>query len=274
MNYQHISTLDISLAITNGNRLKFNYFERPTCSNLTLQKNTAMEQNTLVGILANEVMRRMLNIGGETSTQARLDAVDGYAVKLLTSGFNIEQTRRIILSGLRGYERKVQRRKFEMTPLYRTSEDSVKSRARKKLLGKSTWFKGNSSGGKKNTNFGGNTGSRREHWKASTGPLRTRTVLFVEHTPDGILAKRLREQLGRMEQTIGFRIKVVERAGTRLKDMFSLTNLWGGSKCEREDCTTCTQEGEDIPDCMRRGIVYESICIKCNPESHLGELVP
>ena len=77
----------------------------------------------------------------------------------------------------------------------------------------------------------------------------------------------LREQLGRMEQTIGFRIKVVERAGTRLKDMFSLTNLWGGSQCAREDCTTCTQEGEDIPDCMRRGIVYESICTKCNPES-------
>ena len=30
-------------------------------------------------------------------------------------------------------------------------------------------------------------------------------------------------------------------------------------------CTTCTQEGEDLPDCTTRGIVYESICTKCNP---------
>ena len=47
--------------------------------------------------------------------------------------------------------------------------------------------------------------------------------------------------------------------------MFSLTNVWGGSQCERGDCTTCTQEGEDLPDCTTRGIVYESICTKCNP---------
>ena len=41
-----LPTLDISLAINEGNRLKFNYYKKPTCSNLTLQKNTAMEQNT------------------------------------------------------------------------------------------------------------------------------------------------------------------------------------------------------------------------------------
>ena len=261
-----LPTLDICLAIDGGNRLKFNFYEKPTCSNLTLQKSTAMEQNTLVGILANEVMRRMLNIGGKTGNQARLEAVDNYAVKLLTSGFGIEQTRRIILSGLKGYEGKVQRRKLEMAPLYRTSEDSGKSRARKKLLGKSTWFKGNANGGKGNTNLrGGKNMKRGNNLKADTGPLKTRTVLFVEHTPDGTLAKRLREQLERMEQTIGFKIKVVEHAGTKLKDMFSLTNLWGGSQCERKDCTTCTQEGEEISDCKRRGIVYESICVKCNP---------
>ena len=39
----------------------------------------------------------------------------------------------------------------------------------------------------------------------------------------------------------------------------------GGIQCERGDCTTCTQEGEDLPDCTTRGIVYELICRKCNP---------
>ena len=70
-----------------------------------------------------------------------------------------------------------------------------------------------------------------------------------------------------MEKLMGFKIKVVERAGTPIKDLFSPTNVWGGGQCERLDCTTCQQGLEEIPDCTRRNIVYESICTKCQPEA-------
>ena len=66
-----------------------------------------------------------------------------------------------------------------------------------------------------------------EDVRGEAGPLETRSVIFVEHTPDGMLAKRLREQVNRMEHIMGFKLKVVERTGTRLKDMFSPTNVWG-----------------------------------------------
>ena len=112
-----LPTLDISLAISPRNRLKFKHYEKPTCSNLTIQKMSAMEQNTKVGILANETMRRMLNIGGEVGLNVRWEVLDNYAVKLLTSGFSLEHTRRILLSGIRGYEAKVKRREDEMAPL-------------------------------------------------------------------------------------------------------------------------------------------------------------
>ena len=258
-----LPTLDVSLAITAGNRLKFKYFEKPTSSNLTIQKRSAMEQNTKVGILANEVVRRMLNIGGEMVGNERKEVLDKFAVKLLTSGFQTEQTRRILLSGVRGYEAKVKRREAEGILLYRTSEESIGSRDKKKLLGKSTWFKG---GGKRTCSSvpgGVKRGVKRKRMEEVS---RTRSVLFVEHTPGGELAKRLREQLLRMETLMGFHIKVIERTGTKLKDLFSLTNVWGGMKCERGDCTTCNQECEDLPDCTRRSVVYESICARCNPE--------
>ena len=108
----------------------------------------------------------------------------------------------------------------------------------------------------------GKTGPKRK--KIQDRNLETRYVMFVEHTREGEMAKNLREQLGRMENMRGFRMKIVERTGTKIKDMFSLTNIWGGSQCGREECTTCTQGGEDLPDCTRRSIVYESICVKCN----------
>ena len=129
---EYLPTLDVNLAITPSNRLRFKHFEKPTSSNLTLQKRTAMEENSKIGILGNEVVRRMSNTWGEGMDEVRTLVIDNYAVKILTSGYSVEQTRKIILSGLRGYEAKVRR----------TSEDSGTSRAKKKILGKSTWFKG------------------------------------------------------------------------------------------------------------------------------------
>ena len=57
-------------------------------------------------------------------------------------------------------------------------------------MGKSTWFKGG--GGKKNTLAGGT--SRRGRLSNGDGGIKTRTVIFVEHTPGGELSKRIRER--------------------------------------------------------------------------------
>ena len=46
-----------------------------------------------------------------------------------------------------------------------------------------------------------------------------------------ILAMYLRELFLRLEKTVGFSIKVVERSGGSLQSMFLLNNLWDGSSC-------------------------------------------
>ena len=69
----------------------------------------------------------------------------------------------------------------------------------------------------------------------------------------------------RIETMIGFRIKIVERAGTTLKNTLPNTNPWAGAHCSRSDCTTCNQGMEELPDCTKRSLVYESICADCNP---------
>ena len=272
-----LPTLDVSLSISSNNRLEFKHYEKPMCSNVTLQKSSAMEQNTKMGILSNEVMRRLFNIGGEIMDKERGETLDRFAVKLLTSGFQVETSRKIILAGIRGYEAKVKKRNAENVPIYRTAEESGKTRNRKKIIGKSSWFKGGN--GKKTTqrwnnttNMKRNNGGVRNNAKVGkdgTSPLmiKTRTVLFVEHTPGGELAKRLRDQLSRLEGLMGFKIKVVERTGTALKDLFSLSDVWNGGACSREDFTTCRQGFEEIPDCTRRSIIYESICKKCIPDA-------
>ena len=69
----------------------------------------------------------------------------------------------------------------------------------------------------------------REQLKKSTqeGSSSTpKTVLFVEYTHGGELANKMRELTSRLAPILGFKIKVVERAGTPLKSNFRLYNLW------------------------------------------------
>ena len=53
-----------------------------------------------------------------------------------------------------------------------------------------------------------------------------RLVMFVEQTPGGELAKRIRELFTRIEPTVGSYVKVLERSGSSLQSQFPLTTLW------------------------------------------------
>ena len=127
-----------------------------------------------------------------------------------------------------------------------TAEKSKKDRYRKKLLEKSNWYKKRSS--KEDEEEKPNPKSRKPgNKKTKEKPrLEPKTILFVEHTRNGELATRLREATRRLEKTLGFGIRIVERAGAPLKNSFSVSNLWDSVKCGREDCAPCEQGAEKL----------------------------
>ena len=48
--------------------------------------------------------------------------------------------------------------------------------------------------------------------------------------------------------------------------MFPLTKLWEGPSCGRGDeCVTCYQGAENIPNCTEQSVLYENICVDCIP---------
>ena len=68
----------------------------------------------------------------------------------------------------------------------------------------------------------------------------------------------MRELFTRLEGTVGFYMKVVERAGRRLQNLFPLITLWDGIPFGRElDCVNATREqrtfqtAPNSPFCMR-----------------------
>ena len=88
-----------------------------------------------------------------------------------------------------------------------------------------------------------------EHRKDNKVEISTAAVIFVDNTKEGGLAREIREVLRRLEDILGYRVKVVERSGTPLKMMFPLTKIGEGQQCGRPDCITCTQDnkGDKLP---------------------------
>ena len=87
--------------------------------------------------LANDLTRRLLNTSERLSMDERIKVVDDYSQKLFNSGYTLEQVRRIITNGIKGYEKKLtESRRTDGRKLHRTSTESSLTRRRKKLMGK------------------------------------------------------------------------------------------------------------------------------------------
>jgi hypothetical protein len=158
---------------------------------------------------------------------------------MLNSGYGIPQTRKVLVNGLTCYERKLaESRKPGGRPLHQSESQSRDSRWRKKVTGKTDWYRNKKKSQAetnaserpqfdKETEETGNTQDRsnkrqrtsdRESKETQAGRqpgqvnmARTTSVMFVEQTPGGKLASRLKQAGRRLMEMTGFNIKIVER---------------------------------------------------------------
>ena len=236
-----------------------------------------MDENSRMKTLSNDLTRRLLNTSESLGDDERIDVINKYSQKLVNSGYRVEQIRKVIINGIKGYERRLRE---SMRPggrrLHRTAKESSGRRMRKKILDKTEWFRKKKTTTEQEKGCESNskgqiptTSHRKKHdkivdkltndKKIPQDSIKTRSVIFVEQTRDGILAREIRNVLSRLENMLGFRIKVVERTGTTLKNTLSNTNPWAGSHCGRTECVTCNQGGEENAPCTSRSLVYENI---------------
>ena len=85
------------------------------------------------------------------------------------------------------------------------------------------------------------------------------TVLFCPPTPDSALAKSLRRLLEVEGESTGLKIKVVERAGRKLRHQ--VPGLQCSVECTKPQCFLHTTGGKG--DCRREGCVYRGHCVTC-----------
>ena len=116
---------------------------------------------------------------------------------------------------MNAFEEKKEESRTSGIPLHRPRSWRRKERARKKGLKKSSWFRP------------------------------ADVVLFIPATPEGELAGKVREVVEEESKRLDFKVKVVERGGTTMKQHLVRTDMGRSIPCTMADCPIClTNPGE------------------------------
>ena len=183
------------------------------------------------------------------------------------SGYNRCQVKEITESGLVGYERKLDKARKEGREIHREASDTIRTRQKKKLLAKTTWYKKKEKNEKNENRKGRMKGDTRQ--QCNTTPVVS--VLFVPKTEGGELARRLRKEEEIISKITGDKIKIQERSGTMLKRILHKSNPWAKEPCEKPDCLVCMGGEENAGECKRRNVVYRTCCLKCKEKGEGNE---
>ena len=81
----------------------------------------------------------------------------------------------------------------------------------------------------------------------------------------------MREKEESLLELTGYKLKIVERTGRKLEDIFPKNNPWAGQDCQRDSCLLCKtkmKSGENLDqECSKRNTIYMTWCHTCKEEA-------
>ena len=162
--------------------------------------------------------------------------LNDFSQRMRASGYGERYRYEVIKSGVEGFDKMIAEKNKGGRPINQRRTWNEDQRQKKKESQKKNWFKG-----------GGFD-----------------VPLFVPHTPNGELAKRMRKAEAQNHQGRKIRFKIVEKGGVTLENLLRRSNPWSEESCGREDCFPCKGGGGGT--CWREGVVYALVCQECGEE--------
>ena len=268
--------------------ISHSYFEKHMRSQVLTMRRSSMPETSKYSILVNELNRRFEVMSEDVTVEERVNTVDKFTQQLVNSGFSYTQIKDIVLSSLKGEKKKEIKRKTKGGKRYLSSSETLQDRINKKLTEAVAWYreelrkeereeienddmkreKGSWASWRKYKRKKKKPKVEKKGGKVDNGEekIEYKTVIFIQHTYESSLAKRIREKLEKLEEAGGnIKIKIVERAGDKIVDLLHRSNPWDNIDCMRNDCLLCSTAGEKGRKgvCRRRNIVYETFCMNC-----------
>ena len=117
---------------------------------------------------------------------------------------------------------------------------------------------------------------QKEHWWQSDvkGQKPFTSILFVPPTPKGVLAKMLKKREIELNKNSEMNIRVVERGGTKMKNILVQKNPFPPQKCQINFCPFCNKDKnieisqENRFHCSSHNVGYVIECQSCKRVYH------
>ena len=123
--------------------LYHSYYEKPKKNQFTVMQRSAMSEHQKMSILSNELVRRLSNIHRDVVAEEIEGVIEQYISELKNSGYVRKQAKEIVVCGVVGWRRKLERREKAGQHQYLEAKETLEQRTEDKLLEKTTWYKGN-----------------------------------------------------------------------------------------------------------------------------------
>ena len=276
---KYLPTLDFQLRVLENGRITHRHFSKPMSNNMTLENGTALSKNTIFSSLRQDLVRRLLNTNVEEDEKIRVGVVENFIQLLVNSKHKYSFIKSIVLQALTKYNYMVKRdslshsdKKFQ--PLYRPRKYQQESRMILKYINYSTWYSDEDlgepyrQGWKKYIKRKGDNVRNGRRKKTERRDIETTTTMFVPPSEGGKLIEMLQEAEDSLVDQVPWKVKLVEKAGTPLRNIFLPKFPIKDGCALGMDCQACENNALT---CRPKGVVYSATCEKCKSCSKTGE---
>ena len=300
-----LPTLDLKCWML-GKKIMYEFYEKPMTSKFVIMKKSALSENTKVASLSQDLIRRLKNTSERLKSNDRVRVVDNFTAKLAASGYKNDQIKTITVAGIKGYEKAAEKERTGNGRLHRSAAEGAASRQRKKLLGRSSWFKDKKKTVRRTTGTKGvvegpsplmKKGMNREYPNTQESACPQKNI---QHETNGGKANQKEKLNNRSAKTVDGQFPtttvlfipntpggiLADRLRQTEKQLMELT----GERVkivERGGCSMkqilhksnpwagafcgrpeCfpCKSGDEKGDCFKRNIVYETFCLDCKKE--------
>ena len=124
-----LPTLDCKLWFQEDWTINHTYYEKEMRSQLLIPERSAMPTRQKMSILGNELVRRLSNMNAEKVDDGeKIAIVEHFTTQLKTSGYDRRQAREVVMSGIKGWMNRRERRKKLGQEFYRGAANTLKQR--------------------------------------------------------------------------------------------------------------------------------------------------
>ena len=272
-----LPTLDMEIWVDEvSQRVCHSFYEKPTCPNRVVQKDSALSMSSIRATLVQETIRRLKHCSLEVSIEEKQEILSVFAQKMRNSGHTVASIQYILVHGVTKFAEMKRLSELPKThksfkPLHCSKHFNMYNRKLHKMMQKAGWFAESEVIDKMPwrhlipRNWIGDRPSQ-----FPNPGMQYTSIMYVPSSKGGRLLKMLAKAEPRIAKLTGYQVKYIEKPGKRLSKFFSKEK--SENVCHRPDCGVCINSDRKKPSmCQVKGVVYSGVCLICDEKFRSGQ---